>query len=158
LSLQDHVTKFGFLDSKKEEATLDRTVQEFEVRLPSSKAMLGMLSGGNQQKIALGKMMQVEPDIVILDEPTRGIDVGTKQQVYLFVRELVKQGKSCILISSELSEIIGLSDRVIVMRSGRIVGELLGDEINEEEIMLYATGIKGGVGDEPSDHRQASQA
>jgi ribose transport system ATP-binding protein len=70
----------------------------------------------------------------------------------------VKQGKSCILISSELSEIIGLSDRVIVMRSGRIVGELLGDEINEEEIMLYATGIKGGVGDEPSDHRQASQA
>ncbi|HHT90956.1 MAG: sugar ABC transporter ATP-binding protein [Bacillota bacterium] len=158
LSLQDHVTKFGFLDSKKEEATLDRTVQEFEVRLPSSKAMLGMLSGGNQQKIALGKMMQVEPDIVILDEPTRGIDVGTKQQVYRFVRELVKQGKSCILISSELSEIIGLSDRVIVMRSGRIVGELLGDEINEEEIMLYATGIKGGVGDEPSDHRQASQA
>src|SRR5690606_6242154 len=116
-----------------------------DVRVPSKRALLSMLSGGNQQKIALGKMMQVDPDVVILDEPTRGIDVGTKQQVYYFVRELVKQGKSCILISSELPEIVGLSDRVIVMRSGVIMGELTGADINEEEIMLYATGVKGGM-------------
>lgn len=157
LSLQSHLTKFGFLDANKEEATLHQTIQEFEVRVPSAKALISMLSGGNQQKIALGKMMQIEPDIVILDEPTRGIDVGTKQQVYLFIRGLVEEGKSCILVSSELSEIIGLSDRVLVMRSGSIVGELEGEEINEEEIMLYATGIKGGVVDERADHRQASQ-
>ncbi|HPT82642.1 MAG TPA: sugar ABC transporter ATP-binding protein [Limnochordia bacterium] len=145
LSLQDHLTRIGFLDSKKEDATLDRTLEEFDVRVPSKRALLSMLSGGNQQKIALGKMMQVDPDVVILDEPTRGIDVGTKQQVYYFVRELVKQGKSCILISSELPEIVGLSDRVIVMRSGVIMGELTGADINEEEIMLYATGVKGGM-------------
>ena len=152
LSLKDHLTKLGLLDSKREDATLDQTIEEFEVRAPSSRALLSQLSGGNQQKIALGKMMQVEPDIVILDEPTRGIDVGTKQQVYYFVRQLVEQGKSCILISSELGEIIGLSDRVIVMRSGVIMGELTGDDINEEEIMLYATGLKGGVVDEPAYH------
>ncbi len=145
LSLNEHLTNLGFIDSKKEEATLDKVTTEFDVRAPSPKALLKMLSGGNQQKIALGKMMQVDPDIVILDEPTRGIDVGTKQQVYFFIRDLVEQGKSCILISSELGEIISLCDRVIVMRSGRIVGELSGDAINEEEIMLYATGIKGGV-------------
>lgn len=145
LSLENHLTKLGFIDAKKEEATLEQTIQEFEVRVPSKRALLSMLSGGNQQKIALGKMMQVEPDIVILDEPTRGIDVGTKQQVYFFIRQLVEQGKSCILISSELGEIIGLSDRVVVMRSGSVVGELAGAEINEEEIMLYATGIKGGM-------------
>lgn len=145
LSLHEHLTRFGFLDGRKEEATLDQTIEEFDVRIPSKRALVSMLSGGNQQKIALGKLMQVEPDIVILDEPTRGIDVGTKQQVYYFIRELAKRGKSCILISSELPEIVGLSDRVIVMRSGVVMGELTGEEVNEEEIMLYATGVKGGM-------------
>ncbi|HBG01629.1 MAG TPA: ABC transporter ATP-binding protein [Firmicutes bacterium] len=145
LSLKNHLTNLGFLDSKKEEATLDKVTEEFEVRSPSRRALLSMLSGGNQQKIALGKMMQINPEIVILDEPTRGIDVGTKQQVYFFIRDLVEQGTSCILVSSELGEVISLCDRVLIMRSGAIAGELTGDEITEEEVMLYATGVKGGA-------------
>lgn len=152
LSLKAHLTRFGFLDFQKEEATLKQVIQDYDVRTPHHRALLKMLSGGNQQKIALGKMMQVDPDVVILDEPTRGIDVGTKQQIYFFIRELVRRGKSCILISSELGEVIGLCDRVLVMREGSIVGELLGSEINEEEIMLYAAGVKGGMRDEAPGH------
>lgn len=148
LSLKDHLTAHGFLDARKEESTLRTITEEFDVRAPSAKALLSTLSGGNQQKLAFGKMMQIEPEIVILDEPTRGIDIGTKQQVYFFIRDLVKRGMSCILISSELGEIIGLSDRVLVMRSGVIMGELTGEKINEEEIMFYATGLKGGLTDE----------
>jgi ribose transport system ATP-binding protein len=92
--------------------------------------------------------MQIEPDIIIIDEPTRGIDVGTKQQIYSFIDELTKQGKSLILISSEMQEIIGLCDRVVVMRSGHVAGTLSGDEIEEHEIMRYATGIKGMESDD----------
>ena len=101
----------------------------------------GNLSGGNQQKLLLAKTMLAEPDIVIIDEPTRGIDIGTKQQIYGFIGELAAAGKSVIVISSELPEVIGLANRVIVMRSGAIVGELSGDDINENAVVRLAMGV-----------------
>ena len=100
------------------------------------------MSGGNQQKLVLGKVMLIDPQIVILDEPTRGIDIGTKRQIYFLARELVKQGRSIILISSELPELIGLADRVAVLNRGRLTGLLKGEQLNEDEIVRYATGLK----------------
>jgi ribose transport system ATP-binding protein len=106
------------------------------------------LSGGNQQKVVLAKISAVDPDIIIFDEPTRGIDIGTKAQIYHWIAELAGRGYTCIVISSELLEIIGLCHRVIVMRATRIVANLEGELINEDEIMLYATGVKTANGAE----------
>ena len=120
-------------------------VDRFQVKAPSLDARLENLSGGNQQKISLAKSLDTEPRILIVDEPTRGVDVKAKSDIYAFIRELADRGIAVLFISSELEEIIGMCERVIVMREGRAVGELAGDGINEEEIMYYATGIKGGL-------------
>lgn len=134
-----------FIDFSKERSALQRAVDSFDVRAPSLSARAGNLSGGNQQKLVLAKIMEIDPDIIILDEPTRGIDVGTKRQIYFFINELTEQGKACILISSEMPELIGLCHRVLVMHSGKAVGVLSGDDIRENEIVRYATGLKGGA-------------
>ncbi len=105
------------------------------MRVDSIKQSAGSLSGGNQQKVVLAKWLLTDPDILILDEPTRGIDIGAKQEVYQIINELIKQGKSIILISSELPELIGLSDRVYVLNEGKIIGELAGEGITPEKIM-----------------------
>jgi ribose transport system ATP-binding protein len=133
----------GVIDGKAEEAALDRAIEEFDVRAPTRDVLVGNLSGGNQQKLLLAKTMLAEPDIVIIDEPTRGIDIGTKQQIYEFIHRLSGEGKSVIVISSEMAEIIGLSDRVFVMRTGRIAGEVTGADINEDVIVRYAMGLEG---------------
>ena len=101
----------------------------------------GSLSGGNQQKLLLAKTMLAEPQIVIIDEPTRGIDIGTKQQIYDFIAALAAKGKSVIVVSSELPEVIGLANRVMVMGRGHIAGELTGAEITEDAIMRRAMGV-----------------
>ena len=103
--------------------------------------LVGNLSGGNQQKLLLAKIMLAEPQIVIIDEPTRGIDVGTKQQFYGFIHGLIDAGHSVIVVSSEMTEVIGLCDRVVVMRRGRIAGEVQGAEVNEEAIVRLAMGL-----------------
>ena len=102
---------------------------------------VGFLSGGNQQKLLLAKTMLTEPEIILIDEPTRGIDVGTKQQIYNFVRALARAGKGVIVISSELPEVMGLADRVLVMRQGRLAGEVSGKAITEENIVRLAMGL-----------------
>jgi ribose transport system ATP-binding protein len=102
---------------------------------------VGNLSGGNQQKLLLAKTMLVEPKIVIIDEPTRGIDIGTKQQIYEFIVRLAAAGKSIIVVSSEMAEVIGLCHRVVVMRLGRIMGELDGEAITEEAIVRLQMGL-----------------
>ncbi|WP_207458353.1 sugar ABC transporter ATP-binding protein [Azospirillum sp. SYSU D00513] len=134
-----------FIDERKEATVLERAVEEFDIRVKSMDALVGSLSGGNQQKLLLAKTMQVEPSILIVDEPTRGIDIGTKRQIYLFLHDLARRGASIIVISSEMPEIIGLSHRVVVMRSGVVTGTLSGDAIEEAEIVRYATGLKGGT-------------
>jgi ribose transport system ATP-binding protein len=147
LTLKKHI-KAGFIDSASEERALERAVRRFDIRARDASVAVGRLSGGNQQKLMLGKTMESEPDIIIMDEPTRGIDVGTKQQIYHIIAALAAEGKSIILISSELQEVIGLSHRVVVMREGRLTGVLEGAEITEAEIMRYAAGIKQSGNDE----------
>lgn len=134
--------KFGLIDEKAEEEALARAVRRFDIRARSMAIPVQAMSGGNQQKLLLGKVMESDPEIIIIDEPTRGIDVGTKQQIYHFIAALAAEGKSIVVISSELPEVIGISHRVAVMRSGRLTGVLTGDEIEEHEIMRYASGIK----------------
>jgi ribose transport system ATP-binding protein len=133
----------GTIDGKAEDAALDKAIKEFDVRAPTRTVLVGNLSGGNQQKLLLAKTMLADPEIVIIDEPTRGIDIGTKQQIYEFIHALAGAGKSVIVISSEMAEVIGLATRVVVMRSGRISGEVAGDEINEDTIVRYAMGLEG---------------
>ncbi len=147
LTLKKHL-KHGFLDGKSEEKALERATRRFDIRARDASVRVGQLSGGNQQKLMLGKTMESEPDIIIMDEPTRGIDVGTKQQIYHIIAALAAEGKSIIVISSEMQEVIGLSHRVLVMRNGRLAGRLEGAEIVEAEIMRYAAGIKQDGDDE----------
>ena len=134
---------WGFrIDTTREKAEMTRARKDFDIRAASDDMRAGALSGGNQQKLLLAKTMLTEPEIVIIDEPTRGIDIGTKQQIYHFVRELARQGKAVIVISSELPEVIGLSDRVLVMRMGTIAGEVDGAAITEENIVRLAMGLE----------------
>lgn len=147
LTLKKHL-KAGFLDRSSEARALERAVRRFDIRARDPSVAVGRLSGGNQQKLMLGKTMESEPDIIIMDEPTRGIDVGTKQQIYHIIAALAAEGKAIIVISSEMQEVIGLSHRVVVMREGRMAGLLEGAEITEAEIMRYAAGIKQSGNDE----------
>ena len=130
------------LDRKGEEQALRRGVRRFDIRARDPNCKVSEMSGGNQQKLLLAKVMECDPRIVIVDEPTRGIDVGTKQQIYHFIAALAAEGMSVVVISSEMPEIIGICHRVIVMREGRITGELTGDAINEHEIVRFAAGLK----------------
>jgi len=142
ISLKKYIK--GLINSRKEQDAADDYVKKFNIKSASLKSQLRYLSGGNQQKVYLAKWMDTNPDILILDEPTRGIDVNARLEIYQFIQSLAKTGISCIVISSELEEIIGLCSRVIVMKDGRISGELKDDQLNEEDIMFYATGIKEG--------------
>ncbi len=130
------------LDFAAEEEALKRAIRRFDIRTRDPKILAGDMSGGNQQKLLLAKIMESDPRIVIIDEPTRGIDVGTKQQVYHFIAALAAEGVSVVVISSEMPEIIGVSHRVVVMREGQVMGVLTGDDINENEIVRYAAGLK----------------
>ena len=144
LTLQslDRHGKFGYLSATSEANALTRARRRFDIRVRDGNIVAGRMSGGNQQKLLLAKVMETEPQIIIIDEPTRGIDVGTKQQIYHFISALARDGHSIIVVSSEMPEVIGLCTRVAVMREGRIVGVLEGEEISEQEIMRYAAGLK----------------
>lgn len=131
----------GLIDMKAEAKAAAEYTKTFNITASSLKSALRYLSGGNQQKVYLARWVDTKPSILILDEPTRGIDVNAKREIYEFIRRLADDGISCIVISSELEEVIGLCSRLYVMREGAIVGCLEGDDINEEEIMFHATGI-----------------
>jgi ribose transport system ATP-binding protein len=132
------------IDRKRESEALDQAIQDFDIRTGRKDILAGQLSGGNQQKLLLAKMMMLDPSIVIIDEPTRGIDIGNKEQIYKFIARLAEEGRSIIVVSSEMPELIGICDRILVMRSGRIVGEVTGEHMNENEIVQLATGVKTG--------------
>ncbi|MEY8120057.1 sugar ABC transporter ATP-binding protein [Falsihalocynthiibacter sp. BN13B15] len=146
LALPKFVKNF-MLDKGAEEKALARGVRRFDIRARDPNVKAGDLSGGNQQKLLLAKVMECNPRVVIIDEPTRGIDVGTKQQIYHFIAALAAEGMSVVVISSEMPEIIGICHRVFVMRDGRIMGSVTGDAINETEIVRYAAGLKEEVRD-----------
>ena len=138
-SLQKYLD-FGIsINNKKVENLVQDNVHKMNIKTPSSKTLIKTLSGGNQQKVLIGRWLANDPDVLILDEPTRGIDVGAKYEIYCIIAELAKQGKGIIMISSEMSELIGMSDRVMVMCDGRVTGFVDGKEATQENIMALAT-------------------
>lgn len=130
--------RFGFILKRLETRIINELVNELAIRTPNLEQQVAYLSGGNQQKVALAKWLATEAQVIIFDEPTRGIDVGTKVEIYGLMRRLADMGKAILMISSELPEIIGLSDRILVMSEGRIVGELSSEEATEERILTMA--------------------
>ncbi len=133
-----------FIDKKKEKDAADKQVKDLKIKTPGIEQVVRNLSGGNQQKVVLGKWLNTDCKVLIFDEPTRGIDVGAKAEIYELMRQLTENGISIIMISSELPEILGMSDRIMVMHKGKIAAELLGEEAIPEKIMYYATGGVGG--------------
>ncbi len=129
------VSDKGIIDKDKEYQIAVEYQKKLNTKTPSVEQKVGNLSGGNQQKVLLSKWMFTDPDILILDEPTRGIDVGAKYEIYCIINDLVKSGKSVIMISSELPEVLGMSDRIYIMNEGRFVGELNAEEASQEIIM-----------------------
>ena len=127
------------INNKKIEELVQDNIKKMNTKTPSSKTQIQSLSGGNQQKVLIGRWLANDPDVLILDEPTRGIDVGAKYEIYTIIAELAKQGKSIIMISSEMAEIIGMSDRVMVMCDGRVTGFIDGKDATQENIMELAT-------------------
>ena len=128
----------GVTSNKLENRIADEYIERTRIKTPHRNQKVGNLSGGNQQKVVVSKWLNSNPDILIMDEPTRGIDVGAKREIYEIINELAAQGKAIILISSELPEVLGMSDRVLVMKDDAIVAELTGEQINAVEVMKYA--------------------
>lgn len=131
--------RFGFLNSVWENDITKKMIKMLTIKTPSSETIVGNLSGGNQQKILLARWLVAHSDILILDEPTRGIDVNAKSEFYALMNDFLDKGGCIIVVSSEMPEVIGISDRVLVMREGRISGELTGDEITEHNIITLAS-------------------
>lgn len=158
LTLQalDAVNSGSVLDKRGELSRLEKAVADYDIRVRSLRLEAGKLSGGNQQKLLLAKVMLADPSVVIIDEPTRGIDIGNKSQIYDFIDAMVRAGKGCIVISSEMPELVGLADRVLVMRAGKIVAELRGAEINEENV-VYAATVGGHAGDREDEHDRSDR-
>ena len=129
-----------FVSRKKESESVNSAIKQLNIRVSSPAQMVGNLSGGNQQKVVFAKILGTSPNICLLDEPTRGVDVGAKAEIYQIMNNLTKEGKSIILISSDLPELIGMSDRVLVMREGEVVKELSRQEASQEIVLTYASG------------------
>lgn len=136
---------FGPIDRVRMRAAAEKWARLFSIKAASNDQRLEFLSGGNQQKVSLAKSLDPEPRVLIVDEPTRGVDVGAKREIYSLLRDLATQGIAILLISSELEEVLGMCGRIIVMREGHIAGELSGASRTEQDIMFLATGIKEGI-------------
>lgn len=134
-------SRFWFINTKKEKECVNKYKDVLRIKTPSVQQLVGNLSGGNQQKVAVAKWLASESEVLILDEPTRGIDVGAKQEIYELMNQLTKEGLGIIIISSEMEEIMGMSDRMLVMAEGKIVGELQKEEFAQDKILRYASNI-----------------
>jgi rhamnose transport system ATP-binding protein len=143
--LHKYLSRFGLIQTREEEATADHYRERLSIRTPSIQHAVAMLSGGNQQKVMLSKWLNTRPQILILDEPTRGIDVGAKAEVHQIINELATQGLGIILISSDMPEILAMSDRILVMREGRQMGVFSRAEADQETILTAAMGQSSGI-------------
>jgi ribose transport system ATP-binding protein len=139
-SLHHNRRALGFLNDTAEQRDSVAMIDKLAIKTPGMEQMVQYLSGGNQQKVVLGKWLSLEPRVLLLDEPTRGIDVGAKQEIYALMEQLAKQGVAILFASSEMEEILGMSDRTLVMHEGRITGELSRGQLSEEAVMQLATG------------------
>ncbi|WP_273651804.1 multiple monosaccharide ABC transporter ATP-binding protein [Cellulomonas fimi] len=133
------LARLGVVDRRQEEKVAERYRKELNIKTPTVSALVGKLSGGNQQKVVLSKWIYADPDVLILDEPTRGIDVGAKYEIYGIINRLADAGKGVIVISSELPELIGICDRIYALSQGRVTGEVARDEATQERLMQYMT-------------------
>ncbi|KJS50571.1 sugar ABC transporter ATP-binding protein [Desulfosporosinus sp. BICA1-9] len=138
LSILDKVSKINFIKRNMESYIANDFIKKLNVKTPGAEQKVGNLSGGNQQKIVISKMLATQPQILILDEPTRGVDIGAKKEIHTMIDGLAQQGLAVIIISSELGEVLGMSDRIIVMHEGEIKGEISGEEATQEKIMHMA--------------------
>ncbi len=129
-----------FLNRAQERADSDRMIGEMKIKSPNDMQQTQYLSGGNQQKVVIGKWLSMNPQVLLLDEPTRGVDIGAKQEIYRLMEELAERGVAILFVSSEMEEVLSMSDRTIVMHEGRITGELTRDQLSEEAVMQLATG------------------
>lgn len=134
------LSKLGVVDAKKERESVEKYKDSLEIKTPSIEQLVGNLSGGNQQKVALSKWLASESKVLILDEPTRGIDVGAKQEIYLLINRLAAEGLGIIVISSEMEEILGMSDRLMILAEGKLTGKLEKEEFSQTTVLRYASG------------------
>jgi ABC-type sugar transport system ATPase subunit len=138
-SLQ-RISRLGVINKNEEIKSAGRYVKELRTKTPSLEQRVGNLSGGNQQKVVLAKWLLTRPKVLFLDEPTRGIDVGAKVEIYNIMNDLVDQGVCVVMVSSELPEVLGMSDRILVIHEGRLTGGFSRAEATQEKVMRYATG------------------
>jgi ribose transport system ATP-binding protein len=141
MPIYDRISKLSVIDSGKENATAEKYRDELSIKTPSLSQLVKNLSGGNQQKVILAKWIAANAELIIFDEPTRGIDVGAKYEIYKLINDLVESGKTILFISSEMEELIGMSDRIVVLKEGQITGELMKDEFDQNTIMRMASAV-----------------
>ena len=127
-----------FLSDKKMADATDSKIKAMRIKTPNQQTKINTLSGGNQQKVIFGRWILTQPDVLLLDEPTRGIDVGAKYEIYQLIQDLAKQGKAVVMVSSEMPELLGVCNRIVVMSGGRVAGEVDADNTTQEEIMTLA--------------------
>ena len=140
-NLKKYESKMMSIDKNKAIKDVDYYIDKIKIKTPNRDQLIKNLSGGNQQKVILAKWLMLSPEVLIIDEPTRGIDVGAKKEIYELLNELKASGKAIIMISSDLPEVLGISDRILVMSEGRISGELKREEASQESIMKLAVGM-----------------
>jgi inositol transport system ATP-binding protein len=145
IAAQEEVSRGWFIDEKREDALIDEFRKLLSIRMASPEQAAGQLSGGNQQKIVLARWLALRPRILIVDEPTRGIDIGSKVEVHNLLIDMAKQGIAVIVISSELPEILAVSDRIVTMREGRVTGEIARTEATQEILMAMMTAHVSGA-------------
>lgn len=142
ISTIDGLTKGGVVDKKAEWELADSYKTRLKIKTPYLDQLTSGLSGGNQQKVVIAKALAAEPDILIFDEPTRGIDIGARYEIYLLMNELAEQGKAILMVSSDMEELLGMSERIIVLHEGQTTGELTKEEFSQERVLAYASGVK----------------
>ncbi len=157
LPILNRLSRLGFVNHDEEMVVVEHSIRSLEISVPSNKSLVTTLSGGNQQKIVLGKWLNTDPKVLILDDPTRGIDVGAKAEIRKIIDHLAGEGRGIILISSELPEILGMSDRVLVMCMGQIVGEFLRGQCSDEALGACAAGVKLATNPQSNCGEQISQ-
>ena len=145
MPIYERISKLSVINSRKEKEIAEKYREEIQIKCPTLNQLVKNLSGGNQQKVILGKWLAADCELIIFDEPTRGIDVGAKYEIYKLINELVESGRSVLMISSEMEELMGMSDRIIVLAENRITGELQKEEFDSDKIMQYASGITDGA-------------
>ena len=141
MPIYERISRASVINSSVEKSNAEKYRKDIQIKCPSINMLVKNLSGGNQQKVILGKWLAADSQLIIFDEPTRGIDVGAKYEIYKLINDLVESGRSVLMISSEMEELIGMSDRIIVLAEGKMTGELQKDEFNADTIMAFASAI-----------------